>query len=136
MSELNLLIECINTEGEAEDGGIKYIYMDADTIYRFENNRMKKISKTLINKARKQIQSQNTIRQLNQVQDDVAENSPPPKNPKKSKSIFLMEKILANGLYLVKSNGEYKNEKTFKLIDGYCGFASLRMRNSINTFSF
>lgn len=85
MSELNLLIECINTEGEAEDGGIKYIYMDADTIYRFENNRMKKISKTLINKARKQIQSQNTIRQLNQVQDDVAENSPPPKNVKKSK---------------------------------------------------
>ena len=71
MSELNLLIECINTEGEAEDGGIKYIYMDADTIYRFENNRMKKISKTLINKARKQIQSQNTIRQLNQSQDSV-----------------------------------------------------------------
>ena len=66
MSELNLLIECINTEGEAEDGGIKYIYMDADTIYRFENNRMKKISKTLINKAMKQIQSQNTINQLNQ----------------------------------------------------------------------
>ena len=53
MSELNLLIECINTEGEAEAGGVKYIYMDENTVYRFENNRMKKISKTLINKARK-----------------------------------------------------------------------------------
>ena len=61
MSELNLLIECINTEGEAEEGGIKYIFMDADTIYRFENNRMKKISKTLINKARKQLATMNTI---------------------------------------------------------------------------
>ena len=85
MSELNLLIECINTEGEAEDGGIKYIYMDADTIYRFENNRMKKISKTLINKARKQIQSQNTIRQLNQSQEPIESESVKPAKSKKSK---------------------------------------------------
>ena len=85
MSELNLLIECINTEGEAEDGGIKYIYMDADTIYRFENNRMKKISKTLINKARKQIQSQNTLRQLNQSQEPIESESVKPTKSKKSR---------------------------------------------------
>ena len=89
MSELNLLIECINTEGEAEDGGIKYIYMDADTIYRFENNRMKKISKTLINKARKQIQSQNTLKQLNQSQESIESESVKPaksKRPAKPKT--------------------------------------------------
>ena len=78
MSELNLLIECINTEGEAEDGGIKYIYMDPDTIYRFENNRMKKISKALINKARKQLKTQNEI---------PAAEEPKPKPKPKSKSI-------------------------------------------------
>ena len=61
MSELNLLVECIATEGEAEDGGVKYIYMDENTIYRFENNRMKKISKSLINKAKKQITLQNQL---------------------------------------------------------------------------
>ena len=61
MSELNLLVECISTEGEAEDGGVKYIYMDENTIYRFENNRMKKISKSLINKAKKQITLQNQL---------------------------------------------------------------------------
>lgn len=85
MSELNLLIECINTEGEAEDGGIKYIYMDADTIYRFENNRMKKISKTLINKARKQIQSQNTINQLQSNSNILEEQKIKPTKSKKSK---------------------------------------------------
>lgn len=70
MSELNLLIECINTEGEAENGGVKYIYMDSDTIYRFENNRMKKISKSLINKARKQLSAQNAIHQVNGSTND------------------------------------------------------------------
>lgn len=84
MSELNLLIECINTEGEAEDGGIKYIYMDADTIYRFENNRMKKISKTLINKARKQIQSQNVSKQLKS--QSQLEDVKPPKSKKSRKA--------------------------------------------------
>ena len=83
MSELNLLIECINTEGEAEDGGIKYIYMDADTIYRFENNRMKKISKTLINKAKKQIQLQNVIPKES-VDNDV-DDAKPVKKVKKTK---------------------------------------------------
>lgn len=75
MSELNLLIECINTEGEAENGGVKYIYMDSDTIYRFENNRMKKISKSLINKARKQLSAQNAIHQVNgSTKDDYMSN--------------------------------------------------------------
>lgn len=70
MSELSLLIDCINTEGEAESNGIKYIYMDENTIYRFENNRMKKISKTLINKAKKQINLQNTIPVANDTLDE------------------------------------------------------------------
>lgn len=74
MSELNLLIECINTEGEAEAGGVKYIYMDENTVYRFENNRMKKISKSLINKARKAAGSS----------EDV---EPAPSKPKKSKPV-------------------------------------------------
>ena len=62
--------------------------MDADTIYRFENNRMKKISKTLINKARKQIQSQNTLRQLNQSQEPIESESVKPTKSKKSKKSF------------------------------------------------
>ena len=74
MSELNLLIECINTEGEAEAGGVKYIYMDENTVYRFENNRMKKISKTLINKARK-------------AGGQTESDEPVPAKPKKSKPV-------------------------------------------------
>lgn len=63
MSELNLLCECISTEGEAEGGGVKFIYMDEGTIYRFENNRMKKISKQLINKAKREISKRQKIPQ-------------------------------------------------------------------------
>lgn len=85
MSELNLLIECLSTEGEAEDGGVKYIYMDENTVYRFENNRMKKISKTLINKARKQIQTQNTIRTIQEQTEDEPKPQPQPKSKKSKK---------------------------------------------------
>lgn len=82
MSELNLLMECLSTEGEAEDGGVKYIFMDDNTVYRFENNRMKKVSKALITKAKKQIQSQNN---LNQIQSQSNEESEKPKPSKRSK---------------------------------------------------
>lgn len=52
MSDIQLLRECLNSQSEAEAGGVKFVYMDDNTVYRFENNRMKKVSKALINKAR------------------------------------------------------------------------------------
>lgn len=55
--EMNLLIDVLNTQTEAESGGVKYIFMDENTIYRFENNRMKKVSAALIKKARRLQQS-------------------------------------------------------------------------------
>lgn len=85
MSELNLLMECLSTEGEAEDGGVKYIFMDDNTVYRFENNRMKKVSKALITKAKKQIQSQNNLNQIQsqQVEEKTAQPIKPSKRSKK-----------------------------------------------------
>lgn len=62
MSEIDLLRQCINEEGEAEAGGVKYIWMDENTVYRFENNRMKKVSKQLINKARKSNEQANEVK--------------------------------------------------------------------------
>ena len=59
-SELELLLDVLNTQSEAEAGGVKYIWMDENTIYRFENNRMKKVSAGLIKKARKLQQQQTT----------------------------------------------------------------------------
>ena len=86
MSELNLLMECLSTEGEAEDGGVKYIFMDDNTVYRFENNRMKKVSKALITKAKKQIQSQNNLNQIQsqQVEEKTAQPIKPTKRSKKT----------------------------------------------------
>ena len=52
MSDIQLLRECLNSQSEAEAGGVKFVYMDDNTVYRFENNRMKKVSKALINKAK------------------------------------------------------------------------------------
>lgn len=94
MSELDLLCECITTEGEAEGGGVKFIYMDEGTIYRFENNRMKKISKQLINKAKREITKKQKIPQLQQTQqvqqqddneDDDNINERKPTKTKRSK---------------------------------------------------
>lgn len=98
MSELDLLCECITTEGEAEGGGVKFIYMDEGTIYRFENNRMKKIGKQLINKAKREITKRQKIPQLQQgqhvqqqqddnddVDDDINERKPSKQTTKRSK---------------------------------------------------
>lgn len=51
-SELEAISQALSN-GEAEFGTAKFIQMDDDTVYRFENNRMKKVSKTTINKAKK-----------------------------------------------------------------------------------
>lgn len=59
MSDIQLLRECLNSQSEAESGGVKFVYMDDNTVYRFENNRMKKVSKALINKAKS---ADNTIK--------------------------------------------------------------------------
>ena len=50
--EIQALAQALNS-GEAECNGVKFIVMDQDTVYRFENNRMKKVAKTLLNKAKK-----------------------------------------------------------------------------------
>lgn len=60
-NELNLLAEALSTQGEAEQGGVKYIYMDDSTIYRFENNRMKKVSAAMIKKANKLLDTQGSL---------------------------------------------------------------------------
>lgn len=56
--ELQLLVETLNNGSEAEADGVKYIYMDENTVYRFENNRMKKVAAGLIKKANKLIKAQ------------------------------------------------------------------------------
>lgn len=61
MSEIALLCQCLSNESEADNGTVKYIYMDDSTVYRFENNRMKKISKSLINRARKELSKQQSL---------------------------------------------------------------------------
>lgn len=58
MSELDLLCQAIQTQDSVESGDVKFLYMDENTIYRFQNNKMKPISKTLMNKAKKYIQQQ------------------------------------------------------------------------------
>lgn len=58
MSELDLLCQAIQTQDTVESGDVKFLYMDENTIYRFQNNKMKPISKTLMNKAKKYIQQQ------------------------------------------------------------------------------
>lgn len=52
--EFALLSECVRNQSEATDGTVRFIYVDDETIYRFENNKMKKVSKSLINKAKKE----------------------------------------------------------------------------------
>ena len=57
--ELNLLAEAITTQGEVEDGPVRYIYMDDSTIYRFENNQMKRVTANTIKRAQRLIDSRN-----------------------------------------------------------------------------
>lgn len=60
-SEVQLLAEALQTNGESESGGVKYIYMDDNTVYRFENNRMKKVSAAMIKKANKLLETQGVL---------------------------------------------------------------------------
>lgn len=60
-SEVQLLAEALQTNGESESGGVKYIYMDDNTVYRFENNRMKKVSAAMIKKANKLLETQGAL---------------------------------------------------------------------------
>lgn len=75
MTELDLLCECISTEGEAEGGGVKFIYMDEGTVYRFENNRMKKIGKQLISKAKREIVKRQKIPQQSQPRNEINDDA-------------------------------------------------------------
>ena len=60
-AELSLLAEALSTQGESEGDGVKYIYMDDQTVYRFENNRMKKVSAAMIKKANKLLEQQSVL---------------------------------------------------------------------------
>ena len=99
--ELQLLAEALSTQGEAEQDGVKYIYMDDSTIYRFENNRMKKVSAALIKKATKLLTQQDplsssrkapsTSRSASQrkqakkeADEDMSENEEEPEDRKRS----------------------------------------------------
>ena len=88
MTELDLLCECISTEGEAEGGGVKFIYMDDSTVYRFENNRMKKIGKQLINRAKRELNKRNSNPSTQSNEDDV--------KPKKQKQMKQSQKQKPN----------------------------------------
>lgn len=59
-NDLQLLCNALSSQGEAEEDGVKFIYMDDSTVYRFENNRMKKVSKAMLNKANKLLASQSS----------------------------------------------------------------------------
>lgn len=79
MSELQLLAEVLQTQTEAEAGGVKYIYMDENTIYRFENNKMKKVSAALIKKAQKaQQQQQNEVKKEKKEKKQKKKQQPQP----------------------------------------------------------
>lgn len=74
MSELSLLRECVSNQTETSDGVVRFIYVDENTVYRFENNKMKKVSKSLINKALstnnkadKTIKSNKTVKKTNKI---------------------------------------------------------------------
>ena len=87
MSELDLLCECINTEGETEGGGVKFVWMDENTIYRFENNRMKKIGKQLLNKAKRELTKRSKIPKHSSInEEDEGDGDESQPVPRKSKS--------------------------------------------------
>lgn len=56
-TEIDLLAECISSHGECDRDGVKYMYMDDSTVYRFENNRMKKVSAAMLKRANKLLTS-------------------------------------------------------------------------------
>lgn len=79
-SEIQLLAQALSTSGEAEANGVKYIYMDDSTIYRFENNRMKKVSAAMIKKANKLLESQGAL--PNDLKKTKAKKAPAKKSSK------------------------------------------------------
>lgn len=82
--ELQLLVETLNNGSEAEADGVKYVYMDENTVYRFENNRMKKVAAGLIKKANKIIKAQQQQPKQQCADDEDDEDlQPKPKTKKK-----------------------------------------------------
>ena len=65
--ELQLLAEALNNGSEAEADGVKYVFMDENTVYRFENNRMKKVAAGLIKKANKLIKTRQQGERVDEV---------------------------------------------------------------------
>lgn len=84
--ELQLLVETLNNGSEAEADGVKYVYMDENTVYRFENNRMKKVAAGLIKKANKIIKAQQQQPKQQCADDEDDEDLQPKPKPKKKQS--------------------------------------------------
>lgn len=80
--ELQLLCNALASQGESENNGVKFIYMDDSTVYRFENNRMKKVSAAMIKKANKLLATQSSYPNQQQQQQQA---EPQPQQPPKSK---------------------------------------------------
>ena len=86
--ELQLLAEALNNGSEAEADGVKYVFMDENTVYRFENNRMKKVAAGLIKKANKLIKARQQGERVDEVDDDPPPKpKPKKKQPKPSRSL-------------------------------------------------
>lgn len=86
--ELQLLAEALNNGSEAEADGVKYVFMDENTVYRFENNRMKKVAAGLIKKANKLIKARQQGERVEEVDDDPPPKpKPKKKQPKPSRSL-------------------------------------------------
>ena len=86
--ELQLLAEALNNGSEAEADGVKYVFMDENTVYRFENNRMKKVAAGLIKKANKLIKTRQQGERVDEVDDDPPPKpKPKKKQPKPSRSL-------------------------------------------------
>lgn len=89
--DLQLLVETINNKSAAEANGVKFIYMDDNTIYRFENNRMKKVSASLLKKASKLAAQDIQQISVNKSEEDNSEQEQtniPPKRSQRSKKVI------------------------------------------------
>ena len=83
--DLQLLVNALTSQNECEADGVKFIYMDDNTVYRFENNRMKKVSAALLKKAHKLISTQQAQPQAPASSQELDDDEPEPVKPKRTR---------------------------------------------------
>ena len=90
--EIQALARALNS-GEAELNGVKYVVIDEDTVYRFQNNRMRKVSKTLINKAKKFVNQEVAPHPGNEFDEEgnVIEEKPKRQTRRKAQKVVPQE---------------------------------------------